>query len=117
MPDFVYSTKHTTEAAPDTRVLVQPLTVAGADAFASVEPDDQACRVISQDARWLAEREPSTPAVLRLDGYDVTVGTLGVPLRTPTGCATRVLLYVHPTPDNAANEPAIVCTIEFQNGQ
>ena len=92
LPNIVYSTKHTTETAPDAGVLVHTQTVAGADAFAFVEPGGQARRTTPQEALRLAECEPSTPAVPRLDDHhDLTAAALGGPLRTPTGRATGAL--------------------------
>ena len=92
LPNIVYSTKHTTDAAPDTGVLVHTQSVAGADAFAFVEPSGQARRVTSQEALRLAECEPDTPSVKRLDDHhDLTAAALGGPLRTPTGRATGAL--------------------------
>ena len=92
LPNIVYSTKHTTDAAPDTGVLVHTQTVAGADAFAFVEPNGQAGRVTPQEALRLAECDPSTPSVQRLDDHhDLTAAALGGPLRTPVGRATGAL--------------------------
>jgi hypothetical protein len=92
LPDIVYSTRHTTDDAPDTGVLVHTQTVAGADAFAFVEPTGQARRVTPQEALRLAECEPTTPSVPRLeDHHDLTAAALGGPLRTPTGRATGAL--------------------------
>ena len=92
LPNIVYSTKHTTDDAPDTGVLVHTQTVAGADAFAFVEPTGQARRVTPQEALRLAECKPSTPSVQRLDDHhDLTAAALGGPLRTPTGRATGAL--------------------------
>ena len=92
LPNIVYSTKHTTTTAPDTGVLVHTQTVAGADAFAFVEPSGQARRVTPQEALKLAECEPDTPSLPRLDDHhDLTAAALGGPLRTPTGRATGAL--------------------------
>ena len=92
LPNIVYSTKHTTDDATDTGVLVHTQTVAGADAFAFVEPTGQARRVTPQEALRLAECEPDTPSVQRLDDHhDLTAAALGGPLRTPTGRATGAL--------------------------
>ena len=92
LPNIVYSTKHTTDATPDTGVLVHTQTVAGADAFAFVEPSGQARRTTPQEALRLAECEPATPAAPRLDDHhDLTAAALGGPLRTPTGRATGAL--------------------------
>ena len=92
LPNIVYSTKHTTDQAPDAGVLVHTQTVAGADAFACVEPNGQARRVTPQEALRLAECEPDTPSVPRLDDHhDLTAAALGGPLRTPTGRATGAL--------------------------
>ena len=92
LPNIVYSTKHTTDQAPDTGVLVQTQTVAGADAFAFVKPSGQARRVTPQEALDLAECKPDTPPVPRLtDHHDLTAAALGGPLRTPTGRATGAL--------------------------
>lgn len=87
LPNIVYSTKHATDTAPDTGVLVHTQTVAGADAFAFVEPNGQAGRVTPQEALRLAECDPSTPSVQRLDDHHD---------------------LVPPTPDSADNEPIIV---------
>lgn len=92
LPNIVYSTKHTTDCAPDTGVLVHTQTVTGADAFAFVEPRGQARRVTPQEALRLAECEPDTPSVLRLDDHhDLTAAALGGPLRTPAGRVTGAL--------------------------
>ena len=92
LPNIVYSTKHTTDHAPDTGVLVHTQTVTGADAFAFVEPSGQAQRVTPQEALHLAECKPDTPSVPRLnDHHDLTAAALGGPLRTPTGRATGAL--------------------------
>ncbi len=92
LPNIVYSTKHTTDDAPDTGVLVHTQTVAGADAFAFVEPSGQARRVTPQEALQRAECKPDTPSVPRLDDHhDLTAAALGGPLRTPTGRATGAL--------------------------
>ena len=92
LPNIVYSTKHTTDQAPDTGVLVQTQTVTGADAFAFVKPSGQARRVTPQEALDLAECKPDTPPVPRLtDHHDLTAAALGGPLRTPTGRATGAL--------------------------
>ncbi|MCY4663188.1 MAG: C-terminal helicase domain-containing protein, partial [Acidimicrobiaceae bacterium] len=92
LPNIVYSTKHTTERAPDTGVLVHTQTVAGADAFAFVEPGGQARRVTPQQALKIAECEPDTPSLPRLDDHHaLTAAALGGPLRTPAGRATGAL--------------------------
>lgn len=92
LPNVVYSTKHTTDQAPDTGVLVQTQTVTGADAFAFVKPSGQARRVTPQEALDLAECKPDTPVMPRLtDHHDLTAAALGGPLRTPTGRATGAL--------------------------
>ncbi len=92
LPNIVYSTKHTTDNAPATGVLVHTQTVEGADAFAFVEPGGQARRVTPQEALRLAECKPDTPSVQRLDDHhDLTAAALGGPLRTPTGRATGAL--------------------------
>ena len=92
LPNIVYSTKHTTDAAPSTGVLVHTQTVAGADAFAFMEPSGQARRLTPQEALRMAECEPSTPSLDRLaDHHDLTAPALGGPLRTPTGRATGAL--------------------------
>ena len=85
LPNIVYSTKHTTDEAPDTGVLVHTQTATGTDAFGFVEPSGQARRVTPQEALRLAKCEPSTPSVERLDDHhDLTAAALGGPLRTPT---------------------------------
>ncbi len=92
LPNVVYSTKRTTGDSADTGVLVHAQTVAGADAFAFVEPAGQARRVTPQEALRLAECEPDTPPVPRLDDHhDLTAAALGGPLRTPAGRATGAL--------------------------
>ena len=92
LPNIVYSTKHTTGDAPRPGVLVHTQTVAGADAFAFVEPGGQAHRVTPQEALRLAACEPNTPSVSRLDDHhDLTAVALGGPLRAPTGRATSAL--------------------------
>ena len=92
LPNIVYSTKHATDQTPDTGVLVQTQTVAGADAFAFVKPSGQARRVTPQEALDLAECKPDTPVMPRLDDHhDLTAAALGGPLRTPTGRATGAL--------------------------
>ena len=92
LPNIVYSTKHATGQAPDTGVLVQTQTVAGADAFAFVKPSGQARRVTPQEALDLAECKPDTPPAPRLtDHHDLTAAALGGPLRTPTERATGAL--------------------------
>ena len=92
LPNIVYSTKHITDDAPETGVLVHTQTVAGADAFAFVEPGGQARRVTPQEALRLAECKPDTPSAPRLnDHHDLTAAALGGPLRTPTGRATGAL--------------------------
>ncbi|MYE55916.1 MAG: NgoFVII family restriction endonuclease [Acidimicrobiaceae bacterium] len=92
LPNIVYSTKHTTDHATGPGVLVHTQTVAGADAFAFVEPGGQAHRVTPQEALRLAECEPHTPSVPRLDDHhDLTAAALGGPLRTPAGRATGAL--------------------------
>ncbi len=91
LPNIVYSTKQA-DAAADTGVLVHSQTVAGADAFAFVEPGGQARRVTPQEALRLAECRPDTASVPRLnDHHDLTAAALGGPLRTPAGRATGAL--------------------------
>lgn len=108
LPNIVYSTKQTTPGAPgstptsttpDTAggtpgagVLVHTQTVTGADAFAFVQPDGEARRVTPQEALRLAECQPDTPCVKRLDDHhDLTAAALQGPLRTPAGRATGAL--------------------------
>ncbi len=92
LPNIVYSTKHTTDDASETGVLVHTQTVTGADAFAFVEPSGQARRVTPQEALRLAECKPDTPSAPRLDDHhDLTAAALGGPLRTPAGRATGAL--------------------------
>lgn len=92
LPNIVYSTKETTDDAGAPGVLVHTQTVAGADAFAFVEPAGQARRITPQEALRLAECKPDTPSMPRLDDHhDLTAAALGGPLRTPTGRATGAL--------------------------
>ena len=100
LPNIVYSTrhatKHATRHAPDTAsdagVLVHSQTATGIDAFAFVEPNGQARRVTSQEALRIAECEPFTPSVERLDDHHrLTAAALKGPLRTSTGRATGAL--------------------------
>ncbi len=92
MPNIVYSTKHTTDNAPDPGVLVHTQAATGTDVFAFVEPNGQAHRVTPQEALRLAECKPDTPSVRRLeDHHDLTAAALGGPLRTPTGRTTGAL--------------------------
>jgi len=92
LPNIVYSTRHITDDTSDAGVLVHTQTVAGADAFAFVEPSGQARRVTPQEALRLAECKPDTPAAPRLDDHhDLTAAALGGPLRTPAGRATGAL--------------------------
>ena len=92
LPNIAYSTKETTDDARDPGVLVHTQTVAGADAFAFVEPAGEARRVTPQEALRLAECKPDTPSMPRLDDHhDLTAAALGGPLRTPAGRATGAL--------------------------
>ncbi|MDE0162657.1 MAG: helicase-related protein [Acidimicrobiaceae bacterium] len=92
LPNVVYSTKHTTDDAPETGVLVHTQAATGADAFAFVEPGGQARRVTPQEALRIAECEPDTRSLPRLDDHhDLTAAALGGPLRTPAGRATGAL--------------------------
>ncbi len=92
LPNVVYSTKQSTDAAPYIGVLVHTQAVAGADAFGFVETNGDERRVTPQEALRMAECEPDTPSVERLaDHHDLTAAALGGPLKTPTGRATGAL--------------------------
>ena len=92
LPNVVYSTKQSTDAAPDIGVLAHTQAVAGADAFGFVETNGDERRVTPQEALRMAECEPDTPFVERLaDHHDLTAAALGGPLKTPTGRATGAL--------------------------
>ncbi len=92
LPNIVYSTKHTSGDDRGTGLLVHTQTVSGLDTFAFVEPGGQARQVTPQEALRLAECEPATPSVPRLDNHhDLTAAALGGPLRTPAGRATGAL--------------------------
>ena len=92
LPNVVYSTKQSSDTAPDVGVLVHTQIVAGADAFGFVEPGGDERRVTPQEALRMAECEPGTPSVARLpDHHDLTAAALGGPLKAPTGRATGAL--------------------------
>ena len=92
LPNVVYSTKQSSDAAADSGVLVHTQVVAGADAFGFVEPSGDERRVTPQEALRMAECEPDTPPVERLaDHHDLTAAALGGPLKAPTGRATGAL--------------------------
>ncbi len=92
LPNVVYSTMQSTDAAPDVGVLVHTQVVAGADAFGFVEPSGDERRVTPQEALRMAECEPDTPSAARLpDHHDLTAAALGGPLKAPTGRATGAL--------------------------
>ena len=92
LPNVVYTTKQSTDAAPDIGVLVHTQAVAGADAFGFVETNGDERRVTPQEALRMAECEPDTPSAERLaDHHDLTAAALGGPLKTPTGRATGAL--------------------------
>ncbi len=92
LPNVVYSTMQSTDAAPDVGVLVHTQVVAGADAFGFVEPNGDQRRVTPQEALRLAQCEPDTPSVARLpDHHELTAAALGGPLKAQTGRATGAL--------------------------
>ena len=92
LPNVVYSTKQSTDAAPDAGVLVHTQVVAGADAFGFVEPNGDQRRVTPQEALRMAQCEPDTPSVARLpDHHELTAAALGGPLKAQTGRATGAL--------------------------
>lgn len=73
-------------------MLVHSQTATGIDAFAFVEPNGQARRVTPQEALRIAECEPATSSVERLDDHHgLTAAALEGPLRTPIGRAIGAL--------------------------
>ena len=93
LPNVVYSTKQVNDAAPESGgVLVHTQTATGADAFAFVDPGGAGGRVTPQEALRIAQCDPDTPSVPRLDDHHaLTAAALEGPLRTPVGRATGAL--------------------------
>ena len=94
LPNVVYATKQAADDLADAApgVVIHTQTHAGADAFAFAEPDGTSRRVTPQEALRLAECEPATPPVPRLDGHhDLVAAALGGALRTPAGRTSGAL--------------------------
>ena len=94
LPNVVYATKQAADDLADAApgVVIHTQTHAGADAFAFAEPDRTSRRVTPQEALRLAECEPATPPVPRLDGHhDLVAAALGGALRTPAGRTSGAL--------------------------
>ncbi len=88
LPNVVYSTKHTTIDTPDSGVLVHSQTITGTDTFAFINTAGEGQRVVPQEAMRIAQCEPNTHAVTRLDNHhDLTVAALthGGPLKVAAG--------------------------------
>ena len=86
------ATRHAPDNTPSAGVLVHSQTATGIDAFAFVELNGQACRVTPQEALRVAECEPCTSSVERLDDHHrLTAAALKGPLRIPSGRATGAL--------------------------
>ncbi len=94
LPNVVYATKALADSPADAvpGVLIHTQTHAGADAFAFIQPDGTGRRVTPQEALRLAEAEPTTSPVQRLDRHhDLVAEALRGALRTPTGRTSGAL--------------------------